>query len=453
MKPFLRVSNSSTLFTSAAGGPIFANFLQDLMDPRRYAAVDAFLNLVFAHRESKSLNPSLQMQIWVGGMTVLLNESDVTLMINVMAEMGDELASSFHLKGGDLSTEPTPVTFELWAAFPDSKTSPAMVNFDLFGAAPPTVPELTFGNGEEHARRWRSLAFLAQQRAVSSSEFALSHFDKFDPEFQAYAASQILLSYKANYESVGSRILMAEQLTQFNDYMESIAKHNTDLYHCFSSDFFSRIAQQKLRLVDALTPVLSGLDAPGQVAFEIGCIALDCIPFAHSVLVRDKPDRFAALLSHWADTMWPQVKDRPGVKAKVPYVMSAGLIFDQMIRYRLGRVLKMILEFQRNLLVIMGGDYSPGWEILFHYAMFVGERPEILKVFLWFHHYIFLSPQVVASWGKTVHQLWERFATGMWFVLKADTAFCSFCSNLKTCAPHIGRDPNYVPKADPKKKK
>jgi hypothetical protein len=441
MKPFLRISDSSPLFTSGRNGTVFANFLDELVS-HRLPFVDRLFDSIIMYKGSKSLNPSLRIAVWGRGVPILFNECDVGLLVSVLSVSKDKFVDPFRSEFASLAQ--IPIMQEIFPKL--NFEAESRINFDLFGVRPPDIQDPISDDSGRLSRQWRNLEFLSNQVGEPLIDFVFGHLDRFDPEARRFCACQILKLYKQNFEAVSDGILMFEHLSQLNTYLLVIAQHNTSLYHCFSTGFFTRIAHEKLRIVDAVAPIYRGIDAPPGVFFEIACIALDCMPFRHSVLIPAKQERLSTLLHNWMETVWPTIKNTVRFGLRIKYVLDAATLFHDLERYRLGRVLKMILEFQRNLLRISGGDYTTDWAALFHYAVFMTQRPELLKVFLYFHHYIFSCGAIVGNWGSEIHDVWEKFATGMWFVLKGDPPFCSLCSDLKKCQKYIGRDPNQVRK-------
>ncbi|KAK8890080.1 hypothetical protein M9Y10_034839 [Tritrichomonas musculus] len=300
-----------------------------------------------------------------------------------------------------------------------------------------------------------------------------------DTRFKRYAGYQILNEFSNSFDSIEQTILLYEHHASLKEIGDLISLHNITLYHHLSVDFFKKRihthvdlyptlrefflsetkSSKRLLLVQSPSSSSSNLVVeslskspistiyhkntasasskritfPGKVCFEISCVALDCTHFHCSSKMKEAQIMFMKLLNSWMEKEWPEQSRICHFNNKIKYVLDASTLLGQLNSVGLGKKLKIILNFQRRLQVILGRYWDKDWSIIFNYAIYAASAPIVFAVFLTLHHFIFTDNDVVAGWGKSIHSTWGLFSAGMWYVMKRNPSFCSFCSNIDEC--------------------
>jgi hypothetical protein len=136
--------------------------------------------------------------------------------------------------------------------------------------------------------------------------------------------------------------------------------------------------------------------------------------------------KFGGILGRWMQEVAISRVTFP-FEARRKQVLDCSVMLQSILQLRPGRVLKILIEFQDRLQVIVGD--GPDWEQLFFFAMAHAQYPQVLRHFLVFHHFVFQSDLIVGCWARTIHEKWQRFGAGMWHVVRVDKKFCEECSD------------------------
>ena len=221
-------------------------------------------------------------------------------------------------------------------------------------------------------------------------------------------------------------------LQELNDQLES-AKASINTSFCrFSREFLYRKIKASHRSLivqkidDAINAVIGPIDVKDRSIFEIGCTGLDSITLVPGPKTKELQERFRDLLSTWVDKEW-RVQHQY-VKRRFQIMARIGAPLVELGQVRLGRRLKMIIDFQKNLQTLFHDVWDELWKTIFHFAI-LSASPDLLITFLYLEHYVFQDRFIVGKWAKDIHSDWLMFSGGMLQVIKADHDLTDYCVN------------------------
>lgn len=309
---------------------------------------------------------------------------------------------------------------------------------------------------------WRRFSALSKEKAGNAiTLFYLNHLDHpimNDTQFRKYVGLEILNEYSKNFDAIEETIHLFEYHTALKEINYLISRYNITLYHTVTIHFF----KERIKSISDLAPTLkeffntsqilsssssslfsqtestSPLNTsksylPSSVAFELSCIAINCVNIGVSEKMKKADATFLSLLNEWMENEWPKQNASCHFNDKIKHVLDATTLLSQTPKMGIGMRLKIILQFQKRLHVILDEYWDQEWSILFHFAIYAANVPNIFETFLILHHFIFTMNDIVDVWGQNVHNTWGLFSTGMWYILKRNPDFCSYCSNINDC--------------------
>ena len=432
VKQFIHVASSSVCFTSASQTGMLMTFLQELMKPMRMLHNEDLLNMVITYKGSLNSCPSMNLRIWSKGIPIIMNDCDIKLLVEILSSGTSKIKFHRDQHESTLSDTFRPCLMDVFV--PARKNEKSSVIEDLFGITPPTVHSLD-DEDEEFSRTWREMLRLARSSNEIVIDFLMKKAGSFEGEFGEFFVRRILSVFGENFMTIQDTILLAEHLSHFQRLSLSIVSHNVSLYHGFFYDFFRKEMSRTLSLKKTIRAVTGDIELPKTIGFEISCIVLDCAAFPVSKQMKKAQNRFVKLVDKWMENEWPKYQQSCKFANRIKYVLETVTVFNQIEYLGLGKVLKIMIQFVFQLKTILGGhwDGTSDWSVLFNYSLFAAQCPQILTAFLTFHHFVFSNTSIVANWSEKVCEAWTWFATGMWYLMKPDAQFCSFCSDFGQC--------------------
>jgi hypothetical protein len=432
-KPFLRVTESSAYFTTTFDVRLFAGFLE-LLRKMVVTPFGARLSSLFAaHRGNADMNPSLRLSLWRKLIPLVMNDNDVRLLSAILSSPRSEIPFRFDISRVQFTADFKPVVFEQHLEFVQATDSGNKLGRELFGVEPPHGPPVNkFSNHDALLRRWHSLEDLARTRGEPVVDLIWQNVSRLDRGFLLFAECQMLEIYKRNFSAVEEKILIAEYLSKLKGFLRMIGERNTGMLHCYSATFFKSILDSKATLEQSIIPIygLINEETSRRIIFEVSCLALDCADFPVTKDMVGAEAKFGTILTSWIEKA---VSNRVKFtfEGRRKQVLDCAVMLQVVRRLKLGRILKTFIEFQDRLQVIIGNGLEPDWAKLFFFAVAHSDCPQVLRNFLIFHHFVFQSAAVVEPWDRNIHDRWQRFAAGMWHILREDRKLCEQCSDPK----------------------
>ena len=430
VKQFLRVASSSVCFTSESQNKMLMTFMDELLRPVRMVHNEGLLNTVITYKGSLDFNPSMNLKIWMKGIPVTVSERDIQLLVDILSSKFSKprFPQDHNERFNDSFS---PCVMEVFV--PCNRAPVDTVIRDMFGIIPPPV-EVEDDENEEFNRLWRQMWKLAVTSGENPAEFLVKKASTFQGPFGEFFKRHVLSVFGENFMSIQDTILLAENLDQFNRYNLFIVSHNVSLYHGFFYEFFKATLAKTPSLSKTFKTVSNVVELP-MIGFEISCIVLDCAAFPVSKQMKKAQNRYMKLVDKWMEKEWPKYQKTCSFKSRIKYILDAVTVFNQIEAFGLGKILKIVIHFVFQLKDILGDnwDMASDWIVIFHYALFAAQCPHILPIFLTFHHFVFSITSIVAKWGEKICDAWTMFATGMWYLMKSDEKFCSFCSDWSQC--------------------
>ncbi|OHT07904.1 hypothetical protein TRFO_05008 [Tritrichomonas foetus] len=433
LKQFMRESNSSADFPSPEMNTLYINFLNELMSPIRIIYIEELLNLMITNRNYLIVNPKMSVSIWKRGIPLILNDNDLFTLYKILQK---STIFPFNYSRDDIvfSEGFRPFIIDVFPHFIKIPHDNDFLVKKLFGENPPKVeiPE-----NDSYSRMWKKFEAYSNEHGEIISAFYLRNLNGpifRDQDFQQYCGLQILSNFAKNFEMIEQTILLFEHFSSQKNICSLITSNNHTLYSTFSHDYFRSKIHSNSDISLTLKEFKCSVKClPNSINFEMSCIALNYANYEYSNKMTQSILHFSYLLNKWMERQWPKQKQHCHFNKRIKYVLDASAPLGQIESVGLGKRLKIILLFQTRLCNILGKYYDQDWVILFHYALYAADSPNILSVFLTLHHFVFNDDNIVEGWGQNIHDLWSMFSAGMWYILKTDPKFCSTCSDFEEC--------------------
>jgi hypothetical protein len=405
--------------------------LNGLTTPAYLAYVTRLLDLFVAHRGNPDIHPSLKLSLWNRLVPVVMNDNDAWLLSSVLTAARSRVPFRIDVSRVSFANNFQPLYFDLHLDFLQTQGNSHPIGRELFGVEPPVCPLVTdLPNHEALSRRWRSMKEIARSRGEPVVDLLWDNVSHLDSDFLLYAECQILEIYRQNFAAVGEKILIAEYLAKLKILMRTVSERSSGMVHCYSATFFKQIIDRQATLEQSIAPIYQMIDkstSPG-IVFDICCLALDCADFPVTREMEAAEHKFSGILGQWMEEVAINCVTFP-FEARRKQVLDCSVMLQSILQLRPGRVLKILIEFQDRLEVIAGD--RPFWEQLFFFAVAHAQCPQVLRHFLVFHHVVFQSDLIVGRWARNIHDRWQRFAAGMWHIVRVDRKFCEKCSDPK----------------------
>lgn len=429
LEPFLAATDGSPYLTQPSKNKIFANFLFELCEPDNHVFAVGLVSSFVSHGGLAEFSPKMNVPVWKSkGIKLLFSHRDISMIVSALFEAPD-FVIKWNYHDVPLKNSFGAVTMEI---FPPSVEKTKMnygeISIELFGIEPIEFEPVS--EDDPKTRLWRR---MAQEKEDQIIQYVWSRLDTYEDEFRLFAENMILKQFESHYEDIEDVVLCSFVLQTLNDQLES-AKASINTYFAkFSYGFLHKKIRASHRSMivqkidDAINAVIGSTNPRDRSIFEIGCTGLDSIVLLPGPKTKELQERFRDLLSTWVDNEW-RVQHQY-VKRRFRIMSKIGAPLVELGQVKLGRRLKIIIDFQKNLQTIFHDVWDELWKTIFHFAI-LSASPDLLITFLFLEHYVFQDRFIVGRWAKEdIHSYWMMFSGGILQVIKADQALTDYCVN------------------------
>ena len=452
LEPFIRVSSSSAYFPSPIMNSLYINFLKQLMSPLHILHILELLNCIVSNTYTLDVNPKFSVSCWTKGIPIILNDYDVLILYKLTQKKPGYFNLTYILDDVKFNQSLRPLIIDIFPSCIKIEADDQILH-QLLGDYNPILdnPDIIFKNKDEILRSeeakndsiysniYRRHTQYALEKNQNIATFYLNNINGTyfsNPEYRKFCGLKIISRIHKNFEHIKQAIILFQHYSTLRKIRKYIELQNNSMYFSYSCDFFRR----KVPSNDCLAASLEDFDGIPAIKsnnyFEFGCVALEYVNYPTNKKISILEDTFARILSFWMEKKWPTYKQKCHFNQRIKHILDTATLLGQIQTVNLGKGLKIILQFQKNLYTILNPYWDQEWSILFHYAIYAANSPKILSLFLTLHHLVFTNDGLVQNWGEHVYSLWSMFSAGMWYVIKADREFCLQCSNfddIKDC--------------------
>jgi hypothetical protein len=139
-------------------------------------------------------------------------------------------------------------------------------------------------------------------------------------------------------------------------------------------------------------------------------------------------EHFLKMLTDWLEL---EAKKKFPFLIRKSHLMNLAFVLMPITNSRLGLALKTIIEFERRLILILSlMEDQAIWKDLFIFTIALAQAQQLLRCFLALHHFVFPRDEITKGMSREIHEIWDRFTTGMWQFLAMDQNFCRRCAEL-----------------------
>jgi hypothetical protein len=144
-------------------------------------------------------------------------------------------------------------------------------------------------------------------------------------------------------------------------------------------------------------------------------------------------ESFNSVLNDFIDRDWRELQFKPMYMSKRVALLNCASKLTHLKDVRTGKVLKALLNFIADVLVINGNGDIVQCQNLFCFALVVACGSVIVPTFLFYHHFVFTRRQIVDRFGSDVHRNWGMLSARMWHVLSRNKELMEMCSDYAGC--------------------
>lgn len=429
LNPFLSAADSSPYLTSPTQNRIFAEYLEEMLYPIRILEAETVLETFNGYFSILQVKPSMKNKVWSKGIPIILNDLDFPLIMKILSGC-PELACNYTRSELTFTNDFTPIMFEIFPKIIMAQNYEFGFGYKLFGDRPPKV---SIPQNPEFDRIWRKIESYANQVHEPLDEFVFKNDKIFhSDELKDYRYKKVLQHYEQNFSLLEETIILVQHLSTLKNMKFMLQRMNQIYYHHFAFSFLRQRLADKLTVTESLKCIFHDVVVAPSIIFEMSCIGLDAASFHVNKRMRKACEKFSNLLNQYMEKQWPIEKIKAPYLNRMKYILDTSTMLSQMPRLGMGKRLKIIITVVKRMKEILGVHWNNHWHSLFHFVLFASSCPSILSTFLIYHHLVF-PKSLVENWGKNVHEAWTMFSTGMWYILKVDPDFCSFCSDYEQC--------------------
>ena len=428
VEPFLVAAESSPYLTHPSKSKLFIEFLEEVCDAENHVFAVGWVSSFVSHRQFSEFSPRMNVPVWKSkGIKLLFSHRDISMIVSALfATPQFKIKWNYH--DVPLKNSFAAVTIDIFpSSVEKTKMNYGEISMELFGIEP--IKYETVSEEDPKSRIWRR---MTQEKEDGIIGYVWDRLDTYEDEFRLFVKNMIMMQFHMHYEEIEDVILCSFVLQELNDQLES-AKASINTSFCrFSREFLYRKIKASHRSLivqkidDAINAVIGPIDVKDRSIFEIGCTGLDSITLVPGPKTKELQERFRDLLSTWVDKEW-RVQHQY-VKRRFQIMARIGAPLVELGQVRLGRRLKMIIDFQKNLQTLFHDVWDELWKTIFHFAI-LSASPDLLITFLYLEHYVFQDRFIVGKWAKDIHSDWLMFSGGMLQVIKADHDLTDYCVN------------------------
>lgn len=434
---FLMYKESSPFLPLMDCNKAFGYFLETLLNDEKKCSllVSNFFNFVSFVEYPIYVNGPF---IKKGGLPLLFSSQDIKMFVEIFGEKIPQL-ERYPMK---LDNSYAPILINVYPLFLEDKDEEETIGIELFGEKP---LKIDIADNEEGKKIWRIINHNADDvPSLTKSLLNPPEYWKFmkDPTLRSFIYIQTINLFNANYSTVEHSIEFAQKLKHIKDLKQSLLSGIEMLYYQFSYNYIRENVNSHHKhdlingISDIILKIVGKTKAPSHAVFEICCTALDCLKIKQGKNYSAIKNRFNAILTKWMETEWNSLPDKEQYVKLMKYAINTGHYLGSLNQCDCGKKLKVIIEFQRRLMALLGPSWysceEKRWTI-FNFAIFTAGCDEILTTFLFIKHFVFYQNDIVSKWSRQVHQMWEWFSTCIWNILKKDEQLMLFCSNPDEC--------------------
>lgn len=316
---------------------------------------------------------------------------------------------------------------------------------------------------QQKLRTWRKILAYTNSECLNLTDFLLNppsnfSFIRNDPTYYF-----ILLNYYHNtFRSIEETILMKEALEKLENLKDSNRQRTYLCFHHFSFSFL----KERIKTIENVLPAICSLaqislnktaitknsgnnkfllssafkapendflsNLPRSVLFEISMSALDTLPvIEHTVDIEMAEADFENELMEWIDSIWPTIEQaNPILTKRHSSILDISKFLSHVAEGGYGRRFKIILNFVKELKLILTDNFLHLWKPTFHYAIFCSSQKQIFSTFLYLYHFVLEGLKLDEWWDIDVQNCTSMFTAGMLSIVERNPSI-----NTKYCQP------------------
>jgi hypothetical protein len=243
----------------------------------------------------------------------------------------------------------------------------------------------------------------------------------------------LLQKFGKNFQTIEKGVSCAEQLRELTDLNSAFWATLCGLFHRFSFNYVKNGIEQRdhgllSSILSVVNRIIGDIDVDNDVYFEVMCTAFDSVEIG---CCPELEDSFISVLNDFIDNEWRDLQFKPEYLSKRVLVLNIASKLSHLKDVGTGKVLKALLNFIGDMLVISGDLIQ--CQNLFCFAMIVASVTVIVPIFLFYHHFVFTRRQIVDRFGGDVHRNWGILSARMWNVLSRNKELMEKCSDYAGC--------------------
>ena len=414
--PFYMSSGATQYFTNLEIRRDFINFLKSLLiDNTSQDAVEIIDILATFDIENSKIDLFLSLDICPLNLPFLTSEKDLYLFYNIF-----EFSSrgwKYPLKHiPNFSDSLNPLFFEIYREKNDLNSN--NLNSNLFGNF--LIQYENFKIDEKSFSKNNIFFYL-------DIFFNINKNSNYSNQMKKYLFQNISNSYLESFSKIEMFIIKKESLLSFSNLISAILSRTFVFFQYFSKKFLKNLLsfsfQENLTkiILNLIEQIKSDKNINPNLYIELLCTCLDSLSIALTINSKKLEADFENIFDICVNRDLEKIHHNEFFLKKSNSIMKNVIALKYIHGVGLGKHLRHILEFERQLKTVIGPNNDQYWDILFRISLFGNSKSNILTVFLILHHYIFTQKIFEKACIGPVLDSWRHFSSGMWSILTYDS--------------------------------
>lgn len=421
--PFARAASACSYFHNQKRAHAYKQYLENLKKQIYNDDVLELLNSFVYFQVPKAEMVSFGKLNWSGAIPLMLSDVDVKLIHEICTFSKSDLIY-WPKNIPNLKVSFSPMLVDIFPNYP-------IVEFESFGGVmigkPPVVKDLE--KCDEYNRMYAALIKKANDEKLPISTVIKRM--KFRPDIEEYLLNLLLQSHCRSYTLLQDSISKEQYFRRFANYCEATNTLLLQAIHQKSLVVFKNILFQNKPVAECIIDAIcykAGLrhNISQSMYWELILSVMDSYRLKVSKRGYQVVTRFKKVLFNYVGSHF-----KPDENKLLAELIARNVVALSECHWTFGKMLRQIIEFERQLRIILGTEWEDKWTKSFAYAL-MSRHPQmiIFPVFLFCHMFIFSNDMIGTQIPEKVLDGWHNFCAGMWAIICTDDEYLQLTTNV-----------------------
>jgi len=432
--PFLIASQGSSFMNLYDLIEDFALFLKSLTDNVSFViSIDIINCFLYSHDGNQCEDISFRSISWSESIPIMMCERDVQLFYDIISQGSAGWKHPVREKP-KFSNSFSSFIIDV---FPQISEVPEGNN--IYSLLPIFESSIKFEENDEYNRVWfQFLSSSSDSTSLLAHYKKLSHQAHLDCDIRKYLLHKMIHFLEFKSEGVSDLIKKHQGLQSLSKHKSSIVSQCNMFFHRFTTKFLKKqIAslppmQVTKKIWIAIETIQLDLCIDSESFFELLCASLDCLQLQVSNSSQHINNTFQSVLDECVTESMMIIHQTPSLLSKSKATMRHVTSLKSLSKLKLGKILKLIVLFTKQLRTVLGDEWEKNWKIFFFSSLYGNSQSDILPIFLFFHYFVFSFSPIEKGCTGSIIDLWKCFSLGMWSIVAQNQSLLQLTQNPQT---------------------